>query len=318
MRNWQIPTQPTQKIGVLLFDQFSNHCLANAVEPLRAANSYLGRDAYEWEFLSLSGSPVTSSSGLPVTPERSLSASGSGDALLIMPSYGARDLAIPSYAKPLRSAARRYNVLAGMDMGSWLMASAGLLSGHRATIHWDELEDFGEAFPDISVSRDKFVTDANRWSCGGAMTAFDLMLQMIGQTHGQALRLEVAALFRFDNVTRKSDNPGLRAKSQLVTAAVAIMRDRLEDPVTIRDLAQTLGCRQQQLEALFSAELAASPRTVYRRLRLSAARRYAQQTRLSIAEIAVRCGYIDPSAMTRAFREEFATTPTKLRAETTS
>ncbi|HHI70226.1 MAG TPA: AraC family transcriptional regulator, partial [Rhodobacteraceae bacterium] len=55
MRNWQKKTDRTKQIGVMLFDRFSNHCLANAVEPLRAVNSLLGWPAYEWCFLSGDG-----------------------------------------------------------------------------------------------------------------------------------------------------------------------------------------------------------------------------------------------------------------------
>ena len=66
MRSWQKSDNNPQKIGILLFERFSNHCLANGVEPLRAANTLLGRDVYEWKFMSLDGAGVTSSSGLPV------------------------------------------------------------------------------------------------------------------------------------------------------------------------------------------------------------------------------------------------------------
>ena len=59
-------------IAILLFPDFSNLCLANAVEPLRAANTLAQRPCYRWQFLGLGPGPVRSSSGLPVTPERVL------------------------------------------------------------------------------------------------------------------------------------------------------------------------------------------------------------------------------------------------------
>jgi AraC-like DNA-binding protein len=34
---------------------------------------------------------------------------------------------------------------------------------------------------------------------------------------------------------------------------------------------------------------------------------------MSVAEVALRSGYVDPAAMTRAFKVEFATTPQALR-----
>ena len=196
-------------------------------------------------------------------------------------------------------------------MGSWLLASADLLTGHRATIHWEEFEAFSEAFPDVHSVKKRLIMDGTRWSCGGAMTAFDLVLRMIGQDHGEALRLEVAALFMQGEADAPTD---LRPRSQLVAAAIALMRDRLEDPASITGIATALGTSQRELETLFKRQLGASPRTVYRRIRLVAARRYVEQTRLSVAEIALRCGYNDPSAMTRAFAAEFGETPRSLRA----
>jgi len=313
MPNWRRHQVETCHVGVLLFVRFSNHCLANAIEPLRAANMLLGRKVYDWQFLTLDGQPVTSSSGLPVTPGAALG-QARGDVLFLIPSYGARRLATAACRRSLHSAATRFGILAGLDMGSWLLAAADLLSGRRATIHWEEFEAFSEAFPDVRAEKKRVVMDGNRWSCGGAMTAFDLVQRMIADAHGEALRLEVAALFMQGDPDGQSTAAELRPRSQLVAAAVAILRDRLEDRITVADLATSLGASQRELELLFKQQLGASPRTVYRRIRLVAARRYVEQTRLSVAEIAVRCGYADPSALTRAFVAEFGETPRNLRS----
>ena len=314
MRSWQVSGGNPQRIGVLLFDRFSNHCLANAVEPLRAANSLLGRAVYDWTFISMNGSPVRSSSGLPVAVECALPGSPRGDVLFVIPSYDYRQLVTPASLRALRAAARRYGVLVGMDTGSWLLAAAGLLSGRRATIHWDEIDEFREAFPEVEVSRARTVFDGDIWSCGGAMTAFDLVLRMIGDTHGEALRLEVASLFMHSEGDTGSGPPMPPPKSHLVSAALAMMRENLEEPLTIPALAQALAVNARKLETLFSADLGAGPQKVYRRIRLLAARRYVEQTGMAISEIALRCGYANPSAMTRAFAHEFGAPPRNIRA----
>ena len=61
------------------------------------------------------------------------------------------------------------------------------------------------------------------------------------------------------------------------------------------------------------ADLGATPAAVYRRLRLIQARRLLLETDITVSEVATRSGYEDPSALTRAFRNEFATTPRALR-----
>ena len=85
-----------------------------------------------------------------------------------MPSYGFRDLAGWRTQAGLREASKRYHVIAGLDTGAWLMATAGLLSGYRATIHWEELTGFAERFSDIDVERVRYVIDRNRITCSGA------------------------------------------------------------------------------------------------------------------------------------------------------
>jgi transcriptional regulator GlxA family with amidase domain len=301
-----------REIGVLLFDRFSNHCLANAIEPLRAANNLSGRDLYRWRFLSVDGRGVVSSSGLPVQPDAPLSRHPGGDYLFVMPSYGFREHTGAPTLRALRAAAGRFRALVGMDTGAWLLAAAGLMSGRRATIHWDEITPFAERFPDIDVREDRYVIDGDRLTCGGVTTTFDLILDLIEAHHGAMLRLEVGALFLH------SDRPLARRASEAtgrtaVDTALSVMRRTVETPLPIAAVAQAAGLSQRALEAAFRDSLGLSPQSVYRSLRLREARRLAEGTAMSVAEIAGRCGYADPSAMTRAFRQEFGRSPRDLR-----
>lgn len=311
MQFWSNTSAAPQKIGVLLFDGFSNHCLANTVEPMRAANMLSGKTLYEWAFLSLDGAAVRSSSQLPVTPHRRLS-EFTGDMLVVMPSYGFKGHAGWQTQSALRAAAKRFGTVCGMDTGSWLMAEAGLLEGHRATIHWEELMAFAERFPDVSAERERFVIDGSRVTCSGAMAAFDLVMFLIGRDFGQALALEVAQLFMTRDSARSHEG-GATFAGRVVNRALAVMQDHLEEPLPLPEVARRAGVTQKTLAARMLAELGATPAMVYRRLRLNLARKLVVDTDLSVAEVALRSGYGDPAAMTRAFRAEFDTTPQALR-----
>lgn len=311
MQSWSKTSAATQQVGVLLFDGFSNHCLANTVEPLRAANMLSGRALYEWQFLALSTQVVTSSSGLQVAPHQALS-QAQGDLLVVMPSYGFLDHSGWKTQTALRAAVDRFNTLIGMDTGSWLLAEAGLLDHHRATIHWEELTAFSERFPDIEAVRERYVIDRARITCSGAMAAFDLVMHMIGRDQGQALALEVAQLFMTRDSAR-SHAGGAGSTSTFVNRALAVMQENLEQPLSIPEVARRIGRTQKVLEARMKADLGATPAQVYRRLRLNLARKLVIETDLPIAEVALRAGYDDPSAMTRAFRSEFGASPRALR-----
>ncbi|AZV78401.1 GlxA family transcriptional regulator [Parasedimentitalea marina] len=303
----------TQSFDVLLFDNFSIHCLANTVEPLRAANTLSRNTLYQWRFLTLGGAPVVSSSGMQVAPHAALK-EGAGTALMVMPSYGFRGLGGWDITKGLRAAANRYTYLAGLDTGSWLLASAGLLDGYRATIHWEELTGFAETFPDVNAQRERFVIDRDRITCSGAMAAFDLIMHLIGETHDPLLSMEVAQLF-MSRDTAQSQPSVSRTKLRSVDRAISIMQEHLERPVSIADIAQLVGCTQRTLEQRIRAELKATPQAVYRRLRLNLARKLVSDTDQRVTEIAARCGYENASAMTRAFKAEFDLTPRQLRSQ---
>lgn len=311
MQNWANTSAAVQHIGVLLFEGFSNHCLANTVEPLRAVNMLGTQQAYVWRFLTLDGAPVSSSSGLQVAPHGRLS-DAHGDMLVVMPSYGYRGHAGWKTQSGLRAASRRFATITGMDTGSWLLAEAGLLDGYRATIHWEELTSFAERFPETETQRERFIIDRDRITCSGAMAAFDLVMHLIGRDHGQAIALEVAQLF-MTRESARSHPGGAGPGGKVVNRALALMQEHLEDPMPVAEIARRVGRTQKSLEARMKSVLGAPPHQVYRRMRLVLARKLVTETDLPVSEIALRCGYLDASAMTRAFRAEFATTPRDLR-----
>jgi transcriptional regulator GlxA family with amidase domain len=298
--------------SMMLFDGFSNLCLANAVEPLRAANTLSRRALYQWNFLSIGKTPVQSSSGLPVQAETL--ASQSGTYLFVMPSYGHTALATAAITRHLRAAATRFQTLVGLDTGSWLLAQAGLLDGHKATCHWDLLDTLAEAFPEVTVTEDRFIIDRTRASCGGATTTLDLMLELIERRHGAALSLEVAALFMYGERDPRVDPMRLIPAHRSVKAAAALMRRHVEEPLTIDAIAKGVGLGRRALELTCRAHANQSPAQIYRAIRLAEARRRLEQTRDSVAEISLRAGYRDATAMARAFKAEFGITPSAARA----
>ncbi|MEK0165007.1 helix-turn-helix domain-containing protein [Phaeobacter sp. A36a-5a] len=310
MPNWKKPHAATQQIDLLLFDQFSGHCLANTVEPLRAANTFAGRPLYSWRFVTLDGNTAMSSAAMEVSAQAPLS-KAEGDMLIAMPSYRYLRHATEATSRGLRAAQRRYGVLAGFDTGAWLLAEAGLLDGYRATIHSAEIDAFAEAFPTVQAEMHRFLWDRDRLTCSGAMAAFDGILDMIARQHGQALRLDVATLFLSGEPGETGTSRPVRSAS--VGRAIAVMEANLETPLPLGEVARRVGRSLRDLARRTQGELGTTPQTLYQHLRLKQARRLVLETDFSISEIALRCGYENPSALTRAFRSVFATTPRDLR-----
>lgn len=313
MQNWTKRIEKLITVDLLLFDQFSNHCLANCVEPLRAANALSGQRLYRWRFFTPNGQPVTSSSGLPILPTGDLKTSAPGDYFYVISSYRYRKYDTPVTSKLLIATARRARRVFGFDTGSWLMASAGLLDGRRATIHWDEFNTFRERFLQVDAVRARYCNDGNRTTCSGAMASFDLALELIAQDNGRALQLDVAALLMHD--TAIGYTPQISAGDESVRKTLVIMRENIESPLPITAIARRVAVHEKQLQRAFLADLGAPPGKIYKHIRLSMARHLLVGSRLNLSEIAVRTGYENTSSLARAFRQRFGTSPLQFRLQ---
>ena len=302
-----------KEISILLFEKFSNHCLANILEPFRAANTLSNDALYQWRFYTLDGESVSSSSGLPIMPDGAFDPSNRIDDLFIVSSYDHLSLSTSKCLNVLRAARSNAKRIVGLDTGAWLMAAAGLLDGQKATIHWDIFDSFSEQFLSVETAKERFVVGKNVITCAGALAAFDLALRLIGEEHGEVLRLDVGALFMQAAQSTQGNNQH-GAPQSAVFRAMQLMQENLETPLSNREIAQRTGLGVKTLERRFLNEIGDPPGRIYKKTRLQAARNLVENTRLPISEISIRVGYENAAALSRAFRQLFNVTPQQLRS----
>jgi transcriptional regulator GlxA family with amidase domain len=295
-------------VTILIYSGFSNMVLACLLEPLRALRDQ-GRVEVDWTVVTVDDAPACSSSGLHITPDRSCAAVKRIDLLIVVSGYGYLRHADRRNARILGQLAGRAGTVLCADTAAWLLAAAGLLTEGRATVHWQVLSDLAEAFPELDVVHDRYIMEGRIWTCGGASTALDLMLQMIGNRFGAASAFDVSTLFLHDAARQEAMGRGpgrLSGKSSTkLTAVLHEMAMHLEGPLTLPEIAVRLGLSIRSLNRLFLAELGMPPGQYYQLLRLSRARELAVETDLTLVEIALRCGFSDASSLSKSFRKSF-------------
>ncbi|KAB0682806.1 GlxA family transcriptional regulator [Aureimonas leprariae] len=318
MSIWSGAGQPL-RIDMLLLDDVSLMSISACVEPLRAANRVSGETAYEWRLLSMTGAPVRTSSGILVQVEGRFDPDAARDAVWIVAAFDALAHAGRALLAGLRRLDRRGLPIWGVESGGWVLAAAGVLDGHGATVHWEDLEEFAARFPRLAVKADRFVVDGRYATAGGASPMLDLNLELIRRRQGVAVALEVARIFAYDQV-RAPDHPqpqralGPAAlRDPRVAACLNLMAGAIETPLPIPVLARHVGLSTRMLEKLFLRAVGDSPRAFYLDLRLNGARRLVVDTAKSMTEIAVMTGFGSGSALTRAFRARFGQTPRAAR-----
>ena len=304
-------------IALLVLPQASILEVASTLDPLRAANRHLGRDAYRWRVVSPDGLAVPLTCGIELPSSGPLAAARGADALIVIAGFRQAEGATRPLIRDLRRMAGGFAAIGGIDAGPWVLARAGLLDGHRATVHWEDLEDLASAHPEVEVLPDRFVISGPRFTAGGAAPAADLMLHLIRTRHGAALALQVAA--SFITTAREGSEPQITPRAPparldpRVAQTIARMERHLDAPQPSATLAAAVHLSPRRLETLFRQSLGQTPGAYALGLRLAAARRMLTDTRHPLAEIALRTGFSSPSTLSRAFRGTFGTAPGALR-----
>jgi transcriptional regulator GlxA family with amidase domain len=299
---------------ILVLPETSLMSLAAVIEPMRGANRVAGRELFRWRLVSPDGTTPDSSIGLPIAVTGALSADTEAEVVFALSSFNV-DRHGAAVLPRLRRLARRGISLGGVEAGAWLLARAGVLNGRRATTHWEDLDAFAAAHPDVDVRPDRFVVDGLRFTTGGASPALDMMLHLVRARHGYAIALDVGSLFIYDQALPAEEPQAQVSLGRLgwreprLRQAVGVMEQNLSDTVSVTEVARRAGCSERRLNDLFQDRLGVSPYAYYLTLRLNAGRRLVLESPLLMADIAAEAGFGSASAFARAFRSRFGESP---------
>lgn len=305
-------------VGVLVLEQCNTLSLAAVLDPMRATNRRADRELFRWTLMTPTGAPVVLTSGIPV-PGVALEQAGDLDALFVVAGFQLEEQSTPPLLAALRRVAGRVGTIAGVDGGPWVLARAGLLDGHKATTHWEDLETFAQRFTEVDAQRDRYVIDGRVATTGGASPALDMMLHLVRARHGEALAMRVASAFIYDPV-HAGDAPQslasparLRARAPKIARAIRIMESHLDDPPKVAEIAARVNLTPRRLETRFRAALGTTPGAFFLNLRLAEARRLALDTSHPVAQIALACGFNSQAAFARAFKQAHGMSVSDLR-----
>lgn len=128
--------------------------------------------------------PVVCAKGMSLNPHVSFEDCPKLDYLLVPGGRGTRtEVQNARLLDFVRRQARDCSAVLSVCTGAFVLQAAGLLSGKRATTHWESLDRL-RAFPDVSVVEERFVRDGSVWTSAGVSAGMDLLLEFIASEAG--------------------------------------------------------------------------------------------------------------------------------------
>ena len=142
-----------------------------------------------------SDNPVTCAKGLFIKPHISFEQCPELDFLLVPGGQGTRkEVDNTALIRFISEQAKYCKAVISVCTGTFLLHRSGLLSGKKATTHWNSLNCLKE-LGDVTAVEKRFIRDGNVWSSAGVSAGIDLILALIEDIAGGEIagRVQLAA-----------------------------------------------------------------------------------------------------------------------------
>lgn len=276
---------------------------------------------YTIEIVAARPGPVTMASGIRVVAENAFTKVRRGvDTLIVCGGDPRAVVADPRVLRWLAAMQPRVRRLASVCTGAFILATAGVLTGRRATTHWRYTRQLDQLFPKVRVDPDAlFVRDGKVYTSAGVTAGMDLALALVQEDHGQALALEVAR-----SMVLFLKRPGGQSQfSTYLSAQTAAsgplgkvlthIHDHLGEDLSVATLAKLAAMSPRNFARVFFKETGTTPAKFVERARIEQARRILEDTQLPIETVARECGFRNAERMRRTFQRNLHVVPRDYR-----
>ncbi|NVK80492.1 GlxA family transcriptional regulator [Streptomyces morookaense] len=259
--------------------------------------------------------PVATLAGYDMLVTDGLDALDRADTVVVPGWLPVQEPPSPAVVGALRRAHSRGARVVSICSGAFALAHAGLLDGRRATAHWAQADGLARQFPAVRVDADVLYVDhGDVATSAGAGAGIDLCLHLVRADQGAGYAAHVA---------RTMVMPPHREGGQLQYAApphpaqidgslaplLQWVTGRLDEPVTVDDLAAHEGVSARTLARRFTDQLGTSPGQWLLAQRIVAARELLESTDLPLETVARRVGLSSATNLRRRFLGALGTTP---------
>lgn len=305
---------PAQTVAVVACDQFSAFHLSVPSIVFDAGTP--GPKLFNVILCAAETGPVRSREGLLLDAPADLEALDSAD-IIVIP-YWPDPAKRPSdkLLDALRRAHQRGTRLAGLCLGTYVLAYAGLLDNKKASTHWEFENDFRSRFPTVHLDENAlYVEDGTIITSAGTAAGVDCCLHLVRTIHGSATANRIARRLvmpphREGGQAQYIERPlPENTGDERINRLMQQMRDDLSARHSLDQLAEQVMMSRRTFTRAFHKATGMPVNEWLVRERLRQALELLESTHLSIEQVAEQAGFPSPLSFRTHFRKEMGVTP---------
>jgi transcriptional regulator GlxA family with amidase domain len=194
-------------------------------------------------------------------------------------------------------------------VGSFFLASTGLLHDKNCAVHWAAKNEFSAMFPGVKIVEGSIITDEGRiYTCGGGYSYLNLLLYVVGKHLGREISILASKMFEID-IERKSQNPftifmGQKAHGdERVLKAQEFIEKNPTALFSVSQVCDKVGVSRRTFERRFKKHTGNSIVEYVQRVKVEFAKQLLEKGEKNVNEIIYETGYNDIDAFRKVFKK---------------
>lgn len=302
-------------VAILAYDGLCTFEFGIAVEIFGLARPEFDFPWYQHRIVAVDQGPMRATGGIQVLADGGMELLETARTIII-PGWRSRSDPVPAtLLAALRRAHGRGARLVSICSGVFVLAASGLLDGLRATTHWRYTDELSARYPNILVDPDVLYVDAGQLLTSAGI---DACLHLVARDFGTQVANSVARRLvmspqRTGGQAQFIPAPVSRTPRSDLSRVMQWARERLHEPLEVRDLASQAAMSERTFLRRFSEATGASPKSWLQQQRLARARELLESSRHTTEQIAQQCGYRSVESFRVAFRTVVGLAPSVYR-----
>jgi transcriptional regulator GlxA family with amidase domain len=209
--------------------------------------------------------------------------------------------------------------VASLCIGSFLLASTGLLDGKECSSHWRQANEFREMFPNVTLVDGRIVTEQQGlYSSGGATSYWNMLLHLVEKYAGRPMAITAAKVYALE-IDRKSQSPFIMFNGQKqhedepIKQAQEFIEKNINEKISVEELAVKYAIGKRHFIRRFKKATNNTPIEYIQRVKIEAAKKELENSRKTVNEVMYDVGYIDIKAFRTVFKKITGLSPIEYR-----
>lgn len=209
--------------------------------------------------------------------------------------------------------------IVSLCVGSFFLASTGILDGKSCATHWACQNDFQKMFPKVNIVEETIITDENGiYTSGGNYSYLNLLLYIFEKHLGRGISLLAAKMFEVD-IDRKTQNQfaifiGQKRHNDIeVLKAQDFIEKHTDKKISVVELCAKYAVQRRTFERRFKESTGNSILEYVQRVKIEAVKKELENGCKTINEIVFEVGYNDINAFRNIFKRYVGMSPIAYR-----